>query len=286
MTPGDEPDLPGAVGESRAQRLGSALRGLAADVVNERQKVTELRRSVAELTSRLEAVQGTQSRDQAQPVAPLEACPPWARWNGELERRYTLGVEEELMLLERGSSSLAQSSDRVLARLSDELSLRASPETHAGVIELTTGIHTNVHRVMGELAALRRRLAREVGAMGLSAAGGGRVPDDPARRDSRLRRRALPPARRLVALARASRADDGVARPRGRARCRGRHPTRQWAPRQRADPDRPVGELPVLAGARRRLRLHAHGHLPGLPAHRATAIASPATPTTWTRSMP
>ena len=176
MTPGDEPDLPGAEGESRAQRLGSALRGLAADVVNERQKVTELRRSVAELTSRLEAVQGTQSRDQAQPVAPLEACPPWARWNGELGRRYTLGVEEELMLLERGSSSLAQSSDRVLARLSDELSLRASPETHAGVIELTTGIHTNVHGVMGELAALRRLLAREVGAMGLSAAGAGAYP--------------------------------------------------------------------------------------------------------------
>ena len=35
------------------------------------------------------------------------------------------------MLLEPGSCSLAQSSDRVLARLSDELSLRASPETHA-----------------------------------------------------------------------------------------------------------------------------------------------------------
>ena len=119
MTPWDAPDLGRAEDESRAQRLGSALRGLAADVVNERQKVAQLRRSVAELTSRLEAAQATPSRDETQPVASLETCPPWARWDGELERRYTLGVEEELMLLERGSSSLSQSSDRVLPRLSD-----------------------------------------------------------------------------------------------------------------------------------------------------------------------
>ena len=176
MTPWDAPDLRRAEGESRAQRLGSALRGLAADVVNERQKVAQLRRSVAELTSRLEAAQATPSRDETQPVALLKTCPPWARWNGELERRYTLGVEEELMLLERGSSSLAQSSDRVLPRLSDELSLHASPETHAGVIELRTGIHTSVHDAVGELAALRRRLAREVGAMGLSTAAAGAYP--------------------------------------------------------------------------------------------------------------
>ena len=176
MTPRDAPDLRGAESDSRGQRLGSALRGLAADVVTERQKVAQLRRSVAELTSRLEAAQATPSRDETRPVAPLETCPPWARWNGELERRYTLGVEEELMLLERGSSSLAQSSDRVLPQLSDELSLHASPETHAGVIELRTGIHKSVHDAVGELAALRRRLAREVGAMGLSAAAAGAYP--------------------------------------------------------------------------------------------------------------
>ena len=109
--------------DSRARRLGFALRDLAADLVDERRTVAELRRSVAELRSRLEAVQATQARDQAEARALLQACPRWARWNGELDRRYTLGVEEELMLLEPGSNALAQSSDRTLERLSHELSL-------------------------------------------------------------------------------------------------------------------------------------------------------------------
>ena len=159
--------------ESRAGRLGFALRALAADLVDERRTVAELRRSVAELRSRLEAAQ---AGDQAGAGAPLEACPPWARWNGERERRYTLGVEEELMLLERGSNTLAQSSDRVLERLSDELSRSASPETHAGVIELRTAVHTRVGGAVAELSALRHRLAQEVGAMGLSVAAAGAYP--------------------------------------------------------------------------------------------------------------
>jgi glutamate---cysteine ligase / carboxylate-amine ligase len=172
----DDPNLRRSERESRAQRLGFALRGLAADLVSERRKVAELRRRVAELTSRLASLQAAQGRNQAEPAQLLRACPPWARWNGERERRYTLGVEEELMLLEPESGVLAQSSDRVLAALSDELSLRASPETHAAVIELRTGIHTNVDGVVGELAALRCRLAHELGEMGLSAAAAGTYP--------------------------------------------------------------------------------------------------------------
>lgn len=67
---------------------------------------------------------------------PRGACSLWARWNDELDQRYTLGVEEELMLLEPADWSLAQSGDDVLARLSDELSPHTSPETHAAVVEL------------------------------------------------------------------------------------------------------------------------------------------------------
>ena len=51
-----------------------------------------------------------------------EACPRWARWNGALDHRYTLGVEEELMLLDPASGSLAASSDGTLEQLSHELS--------------------------------------------------------------------------------------------------------------------------------------------------------------------
>ena len=107
---------------------------------------------------------------------PRGGCPLWARWNGELDQRYTLGVEEEVMLLEPADWSLAQSGDDVLARLSDELSPHTSPETHAAVVELATGIHPDVDGVVAELASLRDRLSRELDAMGLTVAAAGTHP--------------------------------------------------------------------------------------------------------------
>jgi glutamate---cysteine ligase / carboxylate-amine ligase len=110
-------------------------------------------------------------RDRSNGVLPL-----WARWNGELDQRYTLGVEEELMLLEPRRWSAAQSSDKVLARLSGELSAHTFQETHAAVVELATGIHPGVGGVVAELASLRNRLSQEVGAMGLTVAAAGAHP--------------------------------------------------------------------------------------------------------------
>ena len=107
---------------------------------------------------------------------PGGSCPWWARWSDGLDQRYTLGVEEEVMLLEPSDWSLAQSSDEVLRRLSDELSAQTSPETHAAVVELATGIHSDVDRVVTELASLRNRFARELSAMGLTAATAGTHP--------------------------------------------------------------------------------------------------------------
>ena len=80
------------------------------------------------------------------------------------------------MLLEPSDWSLAQASDEVLAALSDELAAHMSPETHAAVVELATGIHSDVGGVVAELAWLRNRLADELGAIGLSAAVAGTHP--------------------------------------------------------------------------------------------------------------
>ena len=107
---------------------------------------------------------------------PRETAPNWARWNGELDRRYTLGVEEEIMLLDPVDWSLAQSSDDVLALLSDELSAHTSPETHAAVLELATGVHFDVDGAVAELLALRRRLADELRPTGLTVASAGMHP--------------------------------------------------------------------------------------------------------------
>jgi carboxylate-amine ligase len=100
----------------------------------------------------------------------------WAHWNVELDQRYTLGVEEEVMLLEPAGWSLAQSSDAVLAGLSDELSLHTFPETHAAVLELATGIHPDVDGAVAELTSLRRRLSSELDPMGLGVAAAGTHP--------------------------------------------------------------------------------------------------------------
>jgi signal transduction histidine kinase len=54
MTTGTEPYRPLSAPECRAERLGFALRNLAAELVDERRKVARLRREVAELTTRLE----------------------------------------------------------------------------------------------------------------------------------------------------------------------------------------------------------------------------------------
>jgi len=80
------------------------------------------------------------------------------------------------MLLDPHTWLLAQSSDEVIEELSDELSEHISPETHASVIGLTTDVHADVDEVVAELAFLRRRLAREVGAMGLTVAAAGTHP--------------------------------------------------------------------------------------------------------------
>src|SRR3954451_16347373 len=91
-----------------------------------------------------------------------DVVPAWARWNRSLQQRYTLGIEEELMVLEPDSFSLAQSSDQVFAQLSRELAVHAMPEPHASVIELRTGLHTDVAGALVELATLRRRLFDEL----------------------------------------------------------------------------------------------------------------------------
>jgi carboxylate-amine ligase len=108
--------------------------------------------------------------------------PLWARWNGRVEQRYTIGVEEELMLLSGAPAHApSPSSDAVLSRLSGELAACISRETHASVIELTTGIHGGVTEAAAELAVLRSQLARELSEQGLHAACAGTYPL--ARRD-------------------------------------------------------------------------------------------------------
>ena len=65
MIPDNDPDLPRLGSELRARRLGVALRGIAAELVDERRKVAQLRREIADLRARLASLEPTQGGDQA-----------------------------------------------------------------------------------------------------------------------------------------------------------------------------------------------------------------------------
>src|ERR1700759_3633864 len=103
----------------------------------------------------------------------------WARWNPAPEPgggRYTLGIEEEVMLLEPASLALAYRSDRVLAGLPAALTRHMSLETHAAVVEVATGVNGEVDGAAGELAGLRGRLTDELREMELVPACAGMHP--------------------------------------------------------------------------------------------------------------
>jgi len=106
----------------------------------------------------------------------VDRWPSWARWNETPAHQYTLGVEEEVMLVSAADHAFSPSSDAVLRRLPDEITEQMSPETHASVIELRTGIHRVAAGACAELAQLRACLAAELASMDLLAVSAGTHP--------------------------------------------------------------------------------------------------------------
>jgi carboxylate-amine ligase len=103
--------------------------------------------------------------------------PAWAAWRGGApSAAFTLGIEEEVMLLNAGDWSLAYAADDVIAELPPDLAERVSLETHAAVIELRTGIHAKVSEAAAELRSLRQQLADALAPRGLRAAAAGTHP--------------------------------------------------------------------------------------------------------------
>lgn len=100
--------------------------------------------------------------------------PEWARWRGSAD--WTLGAEEEVMLLDPATWDLAQVLDDIHPRLSPELAARVTAETHACALELSTGVHRTAGSAAAELASLRGRLAGELSRFGLRAAAAGTHP--------------------------------------------------------------------------------------------------------------
>ena len=107
---------------------------------------------------------------------PLPLTPPseWSEWTPS--GAYTIGIEEEMLVLDPGDWALAQRTDEVLARLSPTLSPHAAAETHEAAIELATLPHGSAVGAAREAARLRAALAGDLFPYGLRAAGAGTHP--------------------------------------------------------------------------------------------------------------
>ncbi len=100
--------------------------------------------------------------------------PAWARWSrAAAEEPWTVGVEDELVLVDPRTWSPANRAEELVAALPDH----ASIETHACVVELKTAPHETVAETVADLATLRRLASRLVDEeLGLRLAGSGTHP--------------------------------------------------------------------------------------------------------------
>ena len=109
--------------------------------------------------------------------------PDWAHWNADPERpAWTVGIEEEVMLLDPETWSLAHRIDDLLPELSPELAAHVAAETHACTLELATGIHPTVGGASAELLDVRTALDAQLRDLGLRPAVAGTHPSAPTER--------------------------------------------------------------------------------------------------------
>ncbi len=107
----------------------------------------------------------------------MTSLPAWAHWSPEaLERPWTVGIEEEVMLLDAGDWALAPRIDDVLDELAGELGEQVCAETHRSALELTTGVHATPGEAAADLAHLRTRLSACLPKFGLAAGAAGTHP--------------------------------------------------------------------------------------------------------------
>ena len=107
----------------------------------------------------------------------MTALPGWAQWSEQgAAEPWTVGIEEEVMLLDPEDWALASRIDDVLPVLSPHVARSAAAETHGSALELATGPHATAGAAAGELAQLRSGLASDMAPLGLRAGVAGTHP--------------------------------------------------------------------------------------------------------------
>ena len=105
------------------------------------------------------------------------SLPPWADWHpAGAESPWTVGIEEEVMLLDPVTWMPASRSEEALAALDPAIAEHTAAETHGSAVELATGVHATVGEASDQLARLREGLADGLSELGLAAAVAGTHP--------------------------------------------------------------------------------------------------------------
>ncbi len=111
------------------------------------------------------------------PPEPTSARRPWSKWSHAHGSEYTIGVEEEVMLVAPDADwALSPAIDEVLDAWPAQTREHVSSETHSSAVELRTGVHATVGDALTEMAELRSELRRVLDGVGLAAAGSGTHP--------------------------------------------------------------------------------------------------------------
>ena len=103
--------------------------------------------------------------------------PRWAEWSSAgAEAPWTVGVEEEVMLLDPVTWLPASRSEEVLAALDPAVAEHTAAETHGSTVELATAPHATVAAAVEQLEQLRGGLAALLDGLGLAAGASGTHP--------------------------------------------------------------------------------------------------------------
>ena len=108
------------------------------------------------------------------PRAEDRLLPHWATWKASVP--YSIGIEEEAMILDARNFALARDTEIAFRGLFENLSGHAAAETHAAAIELATSPHLTIEEAGADVARLRAALGHELELAGLRAAAAGTHP--------------------------------------------------------------------------------------------------------------
>ena len=105
------------------------------------------------------------------------SLPDWAAWNpAGAEAPWTVGIEEEVMLLDPVTWMPASRSEEVLTALDPEVAGHTAAETHGSAVELATDPHETVAEAARQLSDLRDGLDAGLHELGLAGAVAGTHP--------------------------------------------------------------------------------------------------------------